>query len=166
MAIAEPAVQSGVIGVLKKITHARRMTTRLMVLATAWVTGLTEEISNSDEHRSVINTLKPLDVEVKRLARAQIDDKRLVYMLANALRASGYKNVEPIAHARTPVIKCVYGATDLDGIISAHRAFLAYVDAKAMLRPQDEQMHSALKQLFAYCKMSCPGCHLHVYGRK
>ena len=91
---------------------------RRLAAASATVTALTEEISNSDEHRSVINTLQPLDVEVKRLARAQIDDKRLVYMLANALRASGYKNVEPIAHARTPVIKCVYGATDLDVVVN------------------------------------------------
>ena len=93
-----------------------------LAAASATVTGLTEEISNSDEHRSVINTLQPRDVEVKRLARAQIDDKRLVYMLANALRASGYKNVEPLAHARTPVIKCVYsdvyGATDLAVVVT------------------------------------------------
>ena len=91
---------------------------RRLAAASATVTALTEEIGNSDEHRSVINTLQPLDVEVKRLARAQIDDKRLVYMLANALRASGYTKVEPIAHARTPVIKCVYGATDLDVVVN------------------------------------------------
>ena len=36
-----PATQSGVIGVLKKITQASRITTRLSVLATACVTGLT-----------------------------------------------------------------------------------------------------------------------------
>lgn len=40
------------------------------------------------------------------------------------------------------------GAKDLDAIIHAHRAFLAAVEAKAMLRPQDEPTHTALKQLF------------------
>ena len=39
IAIDEPAVHSGVIGVWKKTTHASRMTTRLIVFATAWVTG-------------------------------------------------------------------------------------------------------------------------------
>ena len=115
-----------------------------LAAASATVTELTEEVSNSDEHRSVINTLQPLDVEVKRLARAQIDDKRLVYMLANALRASGYTKVEPIAHARTPVIKCVYrdvyGTTDLDVVVNnglaVHNTALlrAYLDVSAYTR--------------------------------
>ena len=111
-----------------------------LAAASATVTGLTEEISNSDEHRSVINTLQPLDVEAKRLARAHIDDKRLVYMLANALRASGYTKVEPIAHARTPVIKCVYGATDLDVVVNnglaVHNTALlrAYLDTDPYAR--------------------------------
>ena len=40
------------------------------------------------------------------------------------------------------------GAADLDAILSAHSGFLASVTQKAMLRPEDEAMHLALKELF------------------
>ena len=41
MAMDEPTTPSGEMGVLKAITEAMMMTTRLMVLPPAWVTGLT-----------------------------------------------------------------------------------------------------------------------------
>ena len=42
MAMADPVAPSVVIGVLKTMTDAKMITTRLMVLPTAWVTGATE----------------------------------------------------------------------------------------------------------------------------
>lgn len=54
------------------------------------------------------------------------------------------------------VIECAWvefsqrltAVADLDSLLAAHDQFLASVERKAMLRPEDEEMHTALKGLF------------------
>jgi gamma-tubulin complex component 3 len=39
-------------------------------------------------------------------------------------------------------------ATDLEGVLSSHNSFIAAIERKAMLRPEDESIHLALRSLF------------------
>ena len=59
-----------------------------------------------------------------------------------------YLMFEVIECASVEFATALSAATDLDGVLGAHHAFLANIETKAMLRPGDEPMHIALVRLF------------------
>jgi gamma-tubulin complex component 3 len=59
-----------------------------------------------------------------------------------------YLMFEVIECAWVQLDESLSGATDLEGVLEAHNAFLGDIERKAMLRREDERMHLALKALF------------------
>ena len=61
MAMAEPIMPRPEMGVLKAMTEAMMMTTRLMVLPTAWVTGLTRPSARKATSLSAEHSVDSVD---------------------------------------------------------------------------------------------------------
>jgi len=55
---------------------------------------------------------------------------------------------EVIESAWVEFSQMLTAVVDLDSLLAAHALFLTSVERKAMLRPEDEEMHTALKGLF------------------
>ena len=59
-----------------------------------------------------------------------------------------YLMFEVIECASVEFAEQLNAATDLDMVLNSHARFLGSIETKAMLRPEDEEMHRALKELF------------------